>query len=175
MKLRPMPYPYRHPNSSEAADPAPETTQSVGTILARPLATDGQAERPEPRTDATCDAAGTHAIVMRVGIPLPIVRTVPLHVEMVGAGIPERVAALRLGARALDWWLVSPTVPLPVPTVEQLADRGLTLETTRTIDRTTFGAIERQLDPYGIHSARLMGRLLGHAVLTLWIENERTT
>ena len=181
MKLREMPYPYRHPNkpSDDAVDES-----SVDTFVREPALRTIEPTQPKTSPKPTIDGPSplfdgkpspTDATVVRVGIPVPILRTTPLFARLVADDVPERVVALRLGQRAVDWWLADQSIDLDVPSTHRLAPRSVTIETTRVMAAATFGSIERRFDPHDIHSARMRGRLFGHAVLERWIEAGHAT
>ena len=176
-KLRAMPYPYRHPNRPKTE------TDAMPPTVDRDMAESGQAsptdsnEGPNqtPGTTERRSTARAATVPMRIGFALPLARSAPLFSELIGAGVSERMATLRIGRRAIDLWLANPGCELPVPTLSDLAKPTDTVETTWTIPRTTFGSIERRFDPHDILPARLRGRMFGHAVLTAWIAGRTRT
>lgn len=174
MKLRPMPYPYRHPGNADDANAPPIEDEPA---LVQPTLPDGSVgaavERKPDRLIA--DLCTLPTTTIRIGIPLPLVRTVALYDRLSDAGLSERAAALKVGHRATDCWRNEPGAELQVPGLGDLAARSLTIETTKAVDRTVFDRIGRQFDPHDVHSGRLLGRLLGHAVLVWWIARDAKT
>ena len=81
---------------------------------------------------------------------------------------------MRLAHRAFDEWLADPGARLAVPDPYALPRAHHTIETSRRLPRTTFDPIERTFDPHGIHSARLIGRMLCYAVVQRWIARSQT-
>ena len=181
MKLREMPYPYRHPNKPSGDT---EEERPVDTVVRERAARTGKLERPKlspkptidkPSSPFDRDPTQADVRVVRIGIPVPVLRTTPLFARLAGADVPERLVALRLGQRAVDWWLADQSIDLDVQPIHRLAPRSVTIETTRVMAAATFGSIERRFDPHDIHSARMLGRLFGHAVLERWIEHGHAT
>lgn len=175
MKLRPMPYPYRHPGKAEDAD-VPSTDPKVTD--AEPSVLSERSDPVERRRDGkhqSYEPSEAPAVTIRIGIPIPLVRTASLYGRLRDAGFPERTVALKIARRAINCWLETPAATLRMPATNELIDRALTVETTKAFDRTTFDRIAREFDPHSIHSARFVGRMFGHAVLTWWIATEAKT
>ena len=174
MALRPVPYPYRHPSKGPPQRTAEDDTRinvdaSSPKRAERAIAQDAVADRlPVQRR-----ASAGPSVTVKVSFPIQLLRGSATFEAMTLDGVPERIAALRLGRRAIDDWLAG-SDPLEAPDPYAMAPEVRMLETTRRLPACKFDPVERGFDPHGIHSTRLLGRMFGYAVLTRWLDRTKT-
>lgn len=174
MALRPVPYPYRHPSKGPPQRSVEDDTRagidaSSAKRVERTIAQDAVADRLVSQRRAPV----APSVTVKVSFPIHLLCRSAAFEAMVSDGVPERIAALRLGRRAIDDWLAG-SDPLEVPDPYALAPDATTVETTRRLPASRFDSVERGFDPHGIHSARLLGRMFGHAVLMRWLDRTKT-
>ena len=168
-------YAYRHPGKTPSTDPSDPAARSIRS-------------RPDVRPDDTGDAtiAGKPLPLASTSLAVParqakrrgidITFAVPSHGglrifgEMTAAGIARETAILSLGTRALKAYETAGSAVDHVELLERFGDVAFQHPTRRMIGIETLNRARGTLDPYGVMSAKELGRLIGRIAIQHWIE-----
>lgn len=190
MKLRATPYAYRHPDHRTEDEPG-EAVNAQGSDVAirgkreepersneeRSSLSTQQKVRPQTSRRSEQEAEGApppDRITLTIGFPR-LERSIDARYDaMLAAGISSRRAVLAIGRRAIGMWIENPDA-IGIVDLEGAPVRRGTIETSVTLDRSTFVSIKRRFDPFDIHSDRRIGRAIGAAVIDLWRMSEPKT